>query len=74
MYLHIGNGINIRKKDIIPDPLNLKAVLSISLPTTGSRIIGSIGYFLEPIILTFTLLKVGYSNSFIIFSNISITI
>lgn len=66
LFIFLPKKFRIRKKDIIPDPLNLKAVLSISLPTTGSRIIGSIGYFLEPIILTFTLLKVGYSNSFII--------
>lgn len=31
-----------------------------------SRLIGSIGYFLEPIIITSTLLHVGYSNDFII--------
>ena len=66
LFIFLPKKFHIRKKDIIPDPVNLKAVLSISLPTTGSRIIGSIGYFLEPIILTFTLLKVGYSNSFVI--------
>ena len=31
-----------------------------------SRIIGSIGFFFEPIILTYCLLKCGYSNNFII--------
>jgi len=66
LFIFLPKKFRIRKKDIVPDPLNLKAVLSISLPTTSSRIIGSIGYFLEPIILTFTLLKVGYSNTFII--------
>lgn len=66
LFVFLPKKFHIRKKDIIPDPINLKAVLNISLPTTGSRIMGSIGYFLEPIILTFTLLKVGYSNSFIV--------
>lgn len=66
LFVFLPKKFRIRKKDIIPDPLNLKAVLNISLPTTGSRIIGSVGYFLEPIILTFTLLKVGYSSSFIV--------
>lgn len=40
--------------------------MTISLPTTGSRLIGSISMFLEPILLTTILLKVGYSNNFII--------
>lgn len=43
----------------------LKDVLNISIPTTGSRLIGSISYFLEPIILTFIMLKIGYTNSYI---------
>ena len=36
------------------------------MPTTGSRLIGSIGYFLEPIIITYVLIKIGYSNNFIV--------
>jgi len=43
-----------------------KDVLNISLPTTGSRLIGSFSYFLEPIILTFVLSKVGYSHNYIV--------
>lgn len=43
----------------------LKDVLNISLATTGSRLIGSISYFLEPIILTFVLVKLGYSNQYV---------
>lgn len=57
---------NINKIDFLPNKNNTKNIFSISIPTTGSRIIGSIGSFLEPIIITFVLLKVGYSNSFII--------
>ncbi|MBQ7136769.1 MAG: oligosaccharide flippase family protein [Bacilli bacterium] len=66
LFLFLPKKFRIRKEDIKPDPVNIKAILNISLPTTGSRIIGSIGYFLEPIVLTFVLLKVGYSNSFIV--------
>lgn len=52
--------------DFKPKKSNIKNILNISLPTTGSRFIGSIGYFFEPIILSYTLLKCGYSNTFII--------
>jgi len=43
----------------------LKDILNISIPTTGSRLIGSISYFLEPIILTYIMSKNGYSISYI---------
>lgn len=59
-----------KNKKIFPinfhyDKTLLKDLLNISIPTTGSRLIGSISYFLEPIILTYTLTKSGYSNDFI---------
>ena len=54
------------KKDLLPNKKNLKELLKIALPTTGSRIIGSIGYFLEPIIITYVLIKIGYSNDYIV--------
>lgn len=57
---------NIHVREFKPDKKSVKNVLSISLPTTGSRIIGSIGYFFEPIILSFVLINTGYSNDFII--------
>ena len=66
MSLFLPKKFKIKKEDIKPNKDNLREILSISLPTTGSRIIGSIGYFLEPIILTTTLLMCGYSNTFII--------
>lgn len=43
-----------------------KDILGISIPTVSSRIIGNIGYFFEPIILTNLLLISGYSNTFIL--------
>lgn len=43
----------------------IKKILSISIPTTSVRLIASIGFFLEPIILTNTLLSSGYSPNYI---------
>ena len=43
------------------DQSQIKDLLDISLPTTGSRLIGSITYFLEPILLTYALTNSGYS-------------
>ena len=42
-----------------------KDIINTSFSATGSRLIGSISYFLEPIILTFILIKVGYDNTYI---------
>ena len=64
--LYLPKGWKISKEDLKPDFGTIKDVLAISLPSTGSRIIGNIGYFLEPIILTFVMMQNGYSNHFII--------
>lgn len=66
LLFFIPKNFKLKKKDLKPNRENIKDVLSISLPTTASRIIGSIGFFLEPIILTYVLIKVGYSNKFIL--------
>ena len=52
--------------DLKMDKNILKDVLNVSLSSTGSRLIGSISYFLEPIILTYILTKGGYQNSYIV--------
>lgn len=59
-------NFSIKKKDLTPDITIIKDILSIAIPTTSSRIIGNIGYFFEPIILTYTLTICGYSNNFIL--------
>ncbi len=59
-----NSNLGIGKK-VLKGTQNLKALFKIAIPTTGSRLIGSIGYFLEPIILTYVLLKVGYSSNYI---------
>ncbi len=57
---------HISKLDFKPNFNNIKAILNIAIPTTISRLIGSITYFLEPIILTTILTKIGYDNNFIV--------
>ena len=66
LFIFLPKKFSIKKEDFIPKKQNIKDVFNISIPATGSRIIGSIGSFLEPIILTFILLKVGYSNDFML--------
>ncbi len=56
----------VQLKEFKPVKKNVNNILSISLPTTGSRIIGSIGYFLEPIIFNFILLRIGFNNEIIV--------
>lgn len=64
--MFLPKHIKIKKHDLIPDKYTLKNILNISLPTVSSRIIGNIGYFFEPIILTNLLLFSGYSNNYIL--------
>ncbi len=64
--LFIPKNILITKKDLKPTIPMIKEVLDVSLPTVSSRIIGNIGFFFEPILLTNILLFVGYSNEFIL--------
>lgn len=66
LFFFLPKHFKISKNDFIPNRNNVKEIFEISLPTTASRLIGSIGYFFEPIILTFFLLKNGYSNNFIV--------
>lgn len=42
-------------------------VMNISIPSTSSKIIGTISYFLEPIILTNMLLYMDYSKEYIVY-------
>ena len=65
LLLFIPNK-KINLHELKPDKNILKDILNISISTTGSKFIGSISYFLEPILLTHILLKCGYSNSDIV--------
>lgn len=65
LLLFLPKGIKISKEDIKPQKKNIKNILSISIPNTNTRLVGNIGYFLEPILLTSGMLAAGYSPSFI---------
>ena len=65
LIFFLPKRFTIKKIDLKPSFHYLRNVLSISIPTTTTRIIGTIGYFLEPIILTNVLLACGYTSSFI---------
>lgn len=65
LLLFIPKKIHISKQDLSFNKTYAKDGLKISIPNTTSRFIGSISYFLEPIILTTILTKVGYSTLFI---------
>lgn len=65
LYFFLPKKFTITKDMIKPNFKYMKDVLNISLPTTGSRVIGTIGYFFEPILITTFLLINGYSNDYI---------
>lgn len=66
LFFFLPKNFKLKKSDIKPSKIYLKDSLSISIPSTIARLVASIGYFLEPIILTYTLHKVGYSSNFIV--------
>ena len=65
LLFFIPKNITINKNDLIPEKTYINDSLRISIPNTIGRLIGNIGYFLEPIIITYFLLKKGYSNTYI---------
>lgn len=65
LVLFIKNK-EINLKDIKIINKDIKKILNIALPTTASRLIGSISYFLEPIIITTCLLNVGFDKKYVI--------
>lgn len=66
LFFFLPKNFSLTRSDIKPSKIYLRDCLSISIPTTATRLIGSICYFLEPIILTGVLLYVGYPNSVIV--------
>ncbi len=65
LLLFMPKGVKITKNDIKPNRSNIRNILEISIPNTNTRLIGNIGYFLEPILLTAGLLSGGYSITYI---------
>jgi len=64
--LFVPKKFTISKNDIKPDLTTTKNILNISIPTVSSRLIGNVGFFFEPIILTNVLLFSGYSMNYIL--------
>ena len=58
--------IKIKLSDLKFNFKYIKNLMTITVPATSSKVIGSISYFLEPIILTNMLLYVGYSKDYIL--------
>lgn len=65
LFLFLPKRFSINKADLIPSKYYIKESLSIGIPNTTGRLVGSIGYFLEPILLSNVLVRVGYSSSYI---------
>lgn len=65
LILFIKNK-KIKISDFFINRKEVRGVFSIAIPTTFSRLIGSISYFLEPIIITYSLINQGYNSNFII--------
>ena len=66
LIFFLPKTFKIEKKDLKPSLNSSKYVLATALPTTATRIIGTISFFFEPIILTYALTLNGYSTSFIV--------
>lgn len=64
LILYLPKQITLKREDFIPNKVYIKDTLKISVSNTMSRLIGSIAYFLEPIILIEFLSK-NYSLSYI---------
>ena len=64
--IFLPKKFKITKEDLKPDMKTSKEILSISIPTVSGRLIGNIGFFFEPILLTNILLFAGYSMDFIL--------
>lgn len=66
MLLGLPKGITISKEDIRPSKEYIKDIMSITVPSTSSKIVGSIAHFLEPIVLINVLSWTGYTNDYIV--------
>ena len=66
-YIIMNKAIKkyVKKQKVTIDKIIIKDIIKISLPTTLVRLISSLGFFLEPILLTYVLVKNGYSSNYI---------
>ncbi len=64
LFFFLPRKLKIKKEDLSVDKNNIKDVFRISIPTTLGRLVSAVGNFLEPIILTFVFLALGYSTTY----------
>jgi len=65
LLIGLPKKVKINKEEIKPNKKITKDVLDVSIPSVSARLIGNIGFFFEPIILTNLLLYSGYSSAYI---------
>lgn len=65
LFLFLPKKFQLKKEYLVPRKDYMKESLSIGIPNTTGRLLGSIGYFLEPILLTTTLIAIGYPSKYI---------
>ena len=65
LIFFLPKKFKIEKQDLKPNFNSMGSVLEVALPTTLTRIIGTISFFFEPIILTYVLSLNNYSISYI---------
>lgn len=66
LMLFLPQKIRIKNPLFYANRNDIKDIISIGSTSTASRIIGNVGYFLEPIILTSLLLFSGYNKDYIV--------
>ena len=66
LIFFLPKKFKIEKQDLKPSFSSMGNVLGTALPTTATRIIGTISFFFEPVILTYVLSLNGYSINYII--------
>ena len=65
LYIFLPKKIQIKKLSYKINTKCISDLFKISVPTASGRIVGAIGYFFEPIILTNLLIYKNYSSTFI---------
>lgn len=65
LLIFIPKKFTIKKEDLIYSKEEIKSLLSITIPSISGRLIGNLGYFLEPILLTNILLNKGFTSTYI---------
>jgi stage V sporulation protein B len=63
--MFLPKNLKIKKENLKPDKFESKEILNITIPSISGRLLGNIGYFFEPIILTNILLLKGFNVNYI---------